>query len=42
MRTTVTSIDGRIAPAERIAVHVKLNPGRPFPVTVAVFEPPSG
>lgn len=38
---TVTSIDGRIAPGERIAVHVTLNPGRAFPVTVAEFEPPS-
>jgi uncharacterized protein YndB with AHSA1/START domain len=38
---TVTSIDGRIAPGERIAVHMKLNPGRAFRVAVAEFVPPS-
>jgi len=38
---TVTRIDGRIAPGERIAVHATLNPGRAFPVTVVEFEPPS-
>jgi hypothetical protein len=37
---TVDKVDGRIAPGERIALHVKLNPGRAFPVTVAVFNPP--
>jgi hypothetical protein len=37
---TVTNVDGRIAAGERIAVHVKINPGRAFPVTVATFEPP--
>ncbi len=38
---TVTKVEGRIAGGQRIAVHVTINPGRAFPVTVAVFEPPS-
>jgi hypothetical protein len=37
---TVSKVDGRIAPGERIALHVTINPGRAFPVTVATFEPP--
>lgn len=37
---TVTRVDGTIAPGERIALHVTLNPGRAFPVTVANFDPP--
>lgn len=37
---TVSQVDGRIAPGERIAVHTTLNPGRAFPVRVATFEPP--
>jgi hypothetical protein len=37
---TVDKVDGRIAAGERIALHVKLNPGRAFPVTVAAFDPP--
>src|SRR5262245_30576745 len=37
---TVDQVDGRIAPGERIALHVKLSPGRAFPVTVAAFDPP--
>ncbi len=37
---TVTKIDGRIAPGEKIALHVTINPGRAFPVTVATFDPP--
>ncbi|MEO7275815.1 MAG: SRPBCC family protein, partial [Vicinamibacterales bacterium] len=36
---TVSQVDGRIAPGERIALHVTLNPGRACPVTVATFEP---
>jgi hypothetical protein len=36
---TVTSIDGVIAPGERITVHAAINPGRSFPVRVAEFEP---
>lgn len=38
---TVTKVDGRIAPGERVTVHVTINPGRAFPVTVAAFEPPA-
>jgi hypothetical protein len=38
--TTVDEVDGRIALGERIALHVKLSPGRAFPVTVAAFDPP--
>ena len=38
--STVDKVTGRIAPGERIAVHVKLSPGRAFPVTVATFDPP--
>ena len=37
---TVTRVDGTIAPGERIALHVTINPGRAFPVTVATFESP--
>jgi hypothetical protein len=37
---TVNKVDGRIAPGERVALHVKINPGRAFPVTVAAFDPP--
>lgn len=37
---TVDKVDGRIALGERIAVHVKLSPGRAFPVTVSAFDPP--
>jgi hypothetical protein len=39
--STVTRIEGRIAPGERVSLHVKINPGRAFPLTVAAFEPPS-
>jgi hypothetical protein len=38
---TVTKVDGRIAPGERVRVHVTINPGRAFPVTVSQFEPPT-
>jgi hypothetical protein len=38
---TVTSIDGRIAAGERVSLHVKINPGRAFPLKVTVFEPPA-
>lgn len=37
---TVERVDGRIAPGERIVVHVKPSPGRAFPVTVSTFDPP--
>jgi hypothetical protein len=38
---TVTRVEGTIAAGERVSLHVKLNPGRAFPLTVAVFEPPT-
>jgi hypothetical protein len=37
--TTVSKIEGSIAPAQRITVHAKINPGRAFPVKVTAFEP---
>src|SRR5258706_5344865 len=36
---TVTKLEGRIAPGERLVMHVTLNTGRAFPVTVSQFEP---
>jgi hypothetical protein len=36
---TVTRVDGRIALGERVTLHVTVNPGRAFPVTVAAMEP---
>jgi hypothetical protein len=36
---TVSKVEGRIAPGERITVHAKINPGRAFPVEVAEFAP---
>jgi hypothetical protein len=38
--TTVSSVDGRIAPGETVTVHAKIAPGRAFPVKVVAFEPP--
>ncbi len=38
---TVDRVEGNIAAGERITVHVKLSPGRAFPVKVSVFEPPN-
>ena len=35
--TTVTKVEGRIAPGEKVTVHVKINPGRAFPVKVSEF-----
>jgi hypothetical protein len=37
---TVLRIEGRIASGERIALHVRLSPGRAFLVTVSAFDPP--
>jgi len=37
---TVTQVDGRIAPGERVTLHVTVNPGRAFPVTVATMDAP--
>jgi len=36
---TVNKIEGRIAPGEKVTVHVKINPGRAFPVKVTEFIP---
>lgn len=38
--STVTRVEGRIAPGERVTVHARLSPGRTFPVTVATFDAP--
>jgi hypothetical protein len=38
---TITKVDGRIAPGERITVHAKINPGRAFPVKVGDVVPQS-
>ncbi len=38
---TVDRIEGRIALGETIKLHVKINPGRAFPVKVTEFVPPS-
>ena len=37
--STVSRIDGTIAPGGRITVHARMAAGRAFPVTVAEFEP---
>jgi hypothetical protein len=39
--TTVTRVDGNIALGEKVALHVKLAPGRAFPVKVVVFDAPT-
>jgi hypothetical protein len=39
--TTVTGVDGRIAPGETVTVHAKISPGRAFPVKVTLFEAPA-
>jgi hypothetical protein len=36
---TVTRVEGRIAPGERVVMHVAMTTGRAFPVTVSQFEP---
>lgn len=38
--TTVTSVDGRIAPGETVTVNAKISPGRSFPVKVGAFDAP--
>jgi hypothetical protein len=38
--STVTLVDGRIALGEKVTVHVKMSPGRAFPVTVVAFDAP--
>ncbi len=37
---TVDKVEGTIAPGETIKLHVKINPGRAFPVKVTEFSPP--
>jgi hypothetical protein len=37
--TTVTGVDGQIAPGKKITVHAKISPGRAFPVKVSEWEP---
>ncbi len=38
--TTVSKVEGRIAPGVRIVVHAVISPGRAFPVKVTAFDPP--
>jgi hypothetical protein len=38
--TTVTAVDGRIAAGETVTVHVKISPGRAFPLKVTAFDAP--
>lgn len=38
--TTVTRVNGRIALGEKVTVHVKISPGRAFPVKVVAFDAP--
>ena len=37
----VDSVDGRIAPSEKITIRSQVAPGRAFPVKVTDFEPPA-
>jgi uncharacterized protein YndB with AHSA1/START domain len=37
---TVERVQGSIAPGETIRLHVRVNPGRAFPVKVSEFQPP--
>ena len=38
--TTVTRVEGRIALDEKVTLHVKVAPGRAFPVKVVAFDAP--
>jgi hypothetical protein len=38
--TTVSRIEGKIAPGEKVTVYSKVNPGRAFPLRVSEFKPP--
>ncbi len=38
--TTVSGVDGRIAPGETVTVHAKIAAGRAFPVKVVAFDVP--
>ena len=37
----MTQVEGRIPAVEKITIHAKIGPDRPFPVTVTSFEPAS-
>ena len=37
---TVSKLEGRIVQGETLALHVKMNPGKAFPIKVASLEPP--
>ena len=39
--TTVSRVDGRIALGEKVTLHVKVAPGRAFPVKVVTFDAPT-
>jgi hypothetical protein len=39
--TTVTKLDGTIAPGNTLKVFTKVSPGRAFPVKVSEFTPPN-
>lgn len=38
--TTVSKVDGEIAPGAKITVHAKISPGRAFPVKVTALDRP--
>lgn len=38
--TTITRIEGKIAPNEKVTVYSKVSPGRAFPLRVSEFSPP--
>jgi hypothetical protein len=38
--TTITRIEGKIAPGEKVTVYSKVSPGRAFPLRVSEFSPP--
>lgn len=37
---TVTTVEGTIAPGDRVTLRPRLNPKRAFPLTVATLDPP--
>lgn len=37
----IERVEGTIAPGQTIKLHVKVNPGRAFPIKVTHFDPPS-
>jgi hypothetical protein len=38
--TTVDKVEGRIEPGQKVTLHVKINPGRAFPVKVSEYDKP--